>query len=141
MVSSINISKSNRMKLTNNFWLKEFNCNDGTQMPLSVFYRLQKVAIQLQVLRDYLSSSITVNSGYRSPEYNKRIGGVANSQHILGNAADITVKGYTPKNVYLAIEHLINKGEMLQGGLGLYNNFVHYDIGYNGKKRRWNNEK
>ena len=126
------------MKLTENFYLNEFACNDGSQTPLQVYYRLQKLAIQLQVLRDYLNAPITVNSGYRSPEYNKKIGGVANSQHILGNAADITVKGYTPKNVYLAIEHLIKEGKMLQGGLGLYDGFCHYDIGYNGKKRRWN---
>ena len=126
------------MKLTQNFYLNEFACNDGSQTPLQVYYRLQKLAIQLQVLREYLNAPITVNSGYRSVEYNKRIGGVKNSQHILGNAADITVKGYTPKNIYNAIEFLIDKGEMLQGGLGLYNGFLHYDIGYNGKKRRWN---
>ena len=126
------------MKLTENFYLNEFACNDGSQTPLQVYYRLQKLAIQLQVLREYLNTPITVNSGYRSVEYNKRIGGVKNSQHILGNAADITVKGYTPKNIYNAIEFLIDKGEMLQGGLGLYNGFLHYDIGYNGKKRRWN---
>ena len=126
------------MKLTENFYLNEFACNDGSQTPLQVYYRLQKLAIQLQVLREYLNTPITINSGYRSPEYNKKIGGVAKSQHILGNAADITMKGYTPKNIYNAIEFLIDKGEMLQGGLGLYKNFVHYDIGYNGKKRRWN---
>lgn len=126
------------MKLTEDFYLNEFACNDGSKTPLEVYYRLQKLAIQLQVLRKYLNAPITVNSGYRSPEYNKRIGGVSNSQHILGNASDITVKGYTPKNIYLSIEHLIKEGKMLQGGLGLYDNFVHYDIGYNGKKRRWN---
>lgn len=126
------------MKLTQNFYLNEFACNDGSQTPLQVYYRLQKLAIQLQVLREYLNAPITVNSGYRSVEYNKRIGGVKNSQHILGNAADITVKGYTPKQVYEAIEYLISKGEMLQGGLGLYNNFIHYDISEDRRKRRWN---
>lgn len=137
-MSSINISKLHRLKLTDNFYMNEFTCKDGSKTPLSVYYRLQKLAIQLQVLRDYLNAPITINSGYRSVDYNKKIGGVDNSQHILGNAADITAKGYTPKNIYLSIEHLINEGKMLQGGLGLYNGFVHYDIGYNGKKRRWN---
>lgn len=33
---------------------------------------------------------ITVNSGYRSPELNKRVGGARNSQHIAGEAVDIT---------------------------------------------------
>ena len=125
------------MKLTRNFSKKEFDCNDGSNMPDNVLYRVQKLAIQLQVLRDYLETSIKINSGYRSPEYNYKIGGVRNSQHILGNASDITTKRYTPKQIYDSIEYLINEGLMLQGGLGLYNSFCHYDIGYNGKKRRW----
>jgi hypothetical protein len=41
----------------------------------------------------------------------------------------------TTKQVYDAIEHLIINGDMLQGGLGIYNNFCHYDI--RGKKARW----
>ena len=125
------------MKLTKNFSKSEFDCKDGSTMPDHVLYRIQKVAIQLQVLRQYLETSIKVNSGYRSPEHNFKVGGVKNSQHVLGNAADITTERYTPKQIYDSIEYLINKGLMLQGGLGLYKNFVHYDIGFNGKKRRW----
>lgn len=125
------------MKLTRNFSLSEFDCKDGSQMPRDVQQRIQKLAIQLQVLRNYLNTTITINSGYRSPSYNKAIGGVKNSQHVLGNASDIVAKGYSSNQVYNAIEDLIDKGLMLQGGLGLYNNFVHYDIGYNGKRRRW----
>lgn len=127
------------MKLSNNFYLSEFRCKDGSNTPLDVFYRLQKLALQLQVLRDYLKTPIKINSGYRSKQYNKLVGGVRNSQHVLGNAADITAEGYTPKNIAEAIEYLISKGDMLQGGIGVYNTFVHYDIGYNGKKRRWDN--
>ena len=41
----------------------------------------------------------------------------------------------TPKQVYDAIEILISNGDMLQGGLGLYNTFVHYD--FRGNKSRW----
>lgn len=125
------------MKLTNNFNLSEFACKDGSQTPLEVYYNLQKLAIQLQVLRDYIGKPIKINSGYRSPNYNASIGGVKNSQHILGKAADITVKGFKPSVLAYHIEQLIYKGEMLQGGIGIYNGFVHYDIGYNGKKRRW----
>ena len=89
------------------------------------------------MLRDFLGKPITVNSGYRSPEHNKKIGGVLNSQHVLGLAADIVVKGYTPHQLSNVIEDLIARGDMLQGGLGVYSNFVHTDIGYNGKRRRW----
>jgi uncharacterized protein YcbK (DUF882 family) len=125
------------MKLTKNFNKSEFESKDGSDMPNEVFYNIQKVSNQLQLLRDYLGRSIVVNSAYRSPEHNAAIGGVKNSQHVLGKASDIVVNGLSTTEVYNAIEELINKGDMLQGGLGLYNSFVHYDI--RGTKARWNN--
>jgi uncharacterized protein YcbK (DUF882 family) len=127
------------MQLTKNFSLKEFACHDGSDTPKDVVLRLQKVAIQLQVLRDFLEKPININSGYRNEVYNASIGGVKNSQHVLGNASDISVKGLTPEEVKEALEMLISSGHILQGGIGIYNSFVHYDIGYNGKKRRWDN--
>jgi len=44
----------------------------------------------LDPLRTVYGAPINVNSGFRSPEVNKRVGGVANSQHLRGEAADIT---------------------------------------------------
>tara|TARA_R110000744_G_scaffold82750_1_gene162586 strand:+ start:19114 stop:19485 length:372 start_codon:yes stop_codon:yes gene_type:complete len=116
------------MRLTKDFNRSEFDCNDGSVMPKEVLLNIQKLANQLQVLRDFLGVTITVNSAYRSPSYNKKIGGVSNSQHILGKAADITAEGYTPAQVYARIEKLIKSGDMLQGGLGSYSTFTHYDI-------------
>lgn len=43
----------------------------------------------LQPLRDRWGKPLTVNSGYRCPELNKEVGGVATSQHVKGEAADI----------------------------------------------------
>lgn len=123
------------MKLTKNFSKKEFDSKDGSQMPQDVFVNIQKLANQLQVLRDYLGKPISINSAYRSPSHNKSVGGAKNSQHLYGKASDIKVKGMTPKQVYDAIVRLISQGDMLQGGLGLYNTFVHYDI--RGTKARW----
>lgn len=116
------------MKLTKNFNKSEFDSKDGSEMPYDVFLNVQKLANQLQVLRDYLSKSIKVNSGYRSPKHNKSIGGVKNSQHVLGKAADIVVKGIKPQELAVIVERLIDEGEMLQGGIGIYNTFLHYDI-------------
>jgi len=104
-------------------------------MPLEVLHQVQKVANQLQILRTETGKSITVNSAYRCFKHNKAIGGVSSSQHILGKAADIVIKGEDPKVTFDLIDLFINEGEMLQGGLGSYSNFTHYDI--RKTKARW----
>lgn len=43
----------------------------------------------LEPARKELGRPITVTSGYRSPELNKAVGGVSNSQHLTGCAADL----------------------------------------------------
>jgi len=123
------------MKLTNNFSKSEFECSCGCEMPLEVLHQVQKVANQLQILRTETGKSITVNSAYRCFKHNKAIGGVSSSQHILGKAADIVIKGEDPKVTFDLIDLFINEGEMLQGGLGSYSNFTHYDI--RKTKARW----
>ena len=127
------------MKLTENFSKSEFDSKDGTEMTGGVLINISTLADQLQVLRDFFNATITINSGYRSPAHNKKIGGVSNSKHTIGKAADIVVDGYTTDEVYDAIEFLIDHNQMLQGGLGLYDTFVHYDI--RGVKARWNYKK
>lgn len=47
----------------------------------------------LQPLRDHVGKSITIGSGYRSPKLNAAVGGVSNSQHMTGQAADICLNG------------------------------------------------
>ena len=46
----------------------------------------------LQPLRDFLGKPVVISSGYRCPELNKAVGGVRNSQHMKGEAADIHVE-------------------------------------------------
>lgn len=123
------------MILTNNFEISEFACNDGTPVPSSLEANVQLLADNLQVLRDYIKEPIRVNSGYRHPEYNKRIGGKPNSMHLQAKAADITTKSYSPKKLAGIIEKLIAEKKMKQGGLGVYPGFVHYDV--RGTKARW----
>lgn len=50
------------------------------------------VQMVLDPLRRILQTPITITSGYRCPELNKAVGGVSNSWHTKGNAADIRVK-------------------------------------------------
>jgi uncharacterized protein YcbK (DUF882 family) len=124
--------------MTKNFKLKEFECKCGCDMPLEVYENIIKLASQLQFLRDYTGRPITINSAYRCPEHNAKVGGSKTSQHLLGKAADITIQSLKPAEVYALIEELIDMGHMLQGGLGLYEEkgFVHYDI--RKTKARWN---
>jgi uncharacterized protein YcbK (DUF882 family) len=122
-------------KITTNFSLEEFKCKDGSDIPNDVLPNIIELAKNLQVLRDAIGKSITINSGYRSPKYNAKIGGVKNSQHVKGKASDLRVSGMTPKELALVIEGLIESGKMKQGGIGIYPNFTHYDI--RGVKARW----
>ena len=125
--------------MTKNFSKEEFDCNDGSEMPINIYHNMVKVANQLQILRNHLGKPIQINSAWRSEEYNASIGGVKDSQHIMGRAADIVVRDLTSTEVYNTIEELIEKGDMLQGGLGLYDTFVHYDI--RGERARWDFKK
>jgi len=124
------------MKLSKNFSLSEFDCNDGSTTPDEVIVNLRLLAEQLQILRDFIGKAITINSGYRSPSYNKKIGGVLKSKHVLGQAADIRVEGVSPREIHGIISELIKDGRMKEGGLGKYSSFTHYDI--RGTKARWN---
>lgn len=116
------------MQLTKNFNIKEFACHDGSPVPQAFIPNAQKLAANLQVLRDHLGKPIIINSGYRSPTYNRKIGGAKASQHLLAKASDIRVTGLTPAKLYKEILTLIAAGKMHNGGLGIYNGFVHYDV-------------
>ena len=124
------------MQLTKNFHLLEFGCNDGVGVPSKYLDNVKKLANNLQVLRDELNAPITMNSAYRHTKYNKKVGGAKYSQHLTASASDINVKGFTPEEVAETILELIKEGKISQGGVGLYNSFVHIDI--RGTKARWN---
>lgn len=123
------------MQLTKDFHISEFNCRDGSPVPPELIENVRELARNLQVLRDYIGEPIHVNSGYRTPAYNKRIGGVANSQHVKARAADIVCKSKSPKQLANIIEKLIAAHQMRQGGIGIYKGFTHYDI--RGVAARW----
>lgn len=122
--------------MTKNFKIEEFNCKCGCEMPSDVLDNIIKLASQLQYLRDKIGKPIKINSAYRCESHNKAIGGSSNSQHKIGKAADIVVKDMKPYDVFFMIEDLIDAGELLQGGVGNYSSFTHYDIRKH--KARWN---
>ena len=64
---------------------------------------LKRVCIWLEELRLRSGTPIVINSGYRSPQLNKKIGGVPTSNHLTGCAVDIRVSGMEQLIVYAAI--------------------------------------
>jgi len=122
------------MKLTTNFSLNEFN-KRNYNVPTDVLRNLIELAKNLQVLRDEVKKPIKITSGYRPAELNAKVGGATQSRHITGQAADLKIEGYTPKQVAAIIEKLIAAGKMKQGGLGIYSTWIHYDV--RGTAARW----
>ena len=83
------ISKVGRdHRISPHFTLAEMACKDGSD---EVLYSTELISM-LEKLRDYGGFIIHINSGYRTPSYNKKIGGASHSQHIYGTAADISVR-------------------------------------------------
>jgi len=74
---------------------------------------------------------VSIVSGYRSPEYNRRVGGSKHSYHTRCQAADVRISGLSPSAVAMYFSKLDSVG-----GIGTYSNhsFVHIDIG---PKRSW----
>jgi uncharacterized protein YcbK (DUF882 family) len=117
------------MQLTPDFTLEEFiSIKDNGVPSKEDIHNLTSLANRLQVVRDFLRKPIKINSGWRSPEYNRSVGGAGNSQHLYGKAADIVVVGMSPIDVYNFLHNWT-------GGLGKYTTFTHVDI--RDGKARW----
>ncbi len=82
------------MRLSKNFTLAEMVATSHRKLQdtpsMEVIRNLQYLCIHvLQPLRDTLGTPVYINSGYRSKRLNAKVGGVPNSRHLLGKAADI----------------------------------------------------
>lgn len=62
----------------------------------------------LDPVRDMVNTPIIITSGYRCPQVNRLVGGVDNSQHMLGCAADFHVMGFTPSMMYEVFLYIFN---------------------------------
>jgi len=85
----------------------------------------------LNRIRRWAKKPVTVTSGNRCFNYNIRIGGSRNSQHVKSRAADIQVEGKTPEQV----ADYIQKWYPDSLGLGRYETFTHVDTRKH--KARW----
>lgn len=92
------------MKLSEHFSLSEFEhsvtairCNIDNSVPSELIPLLRNLCERvLEPLRQHVGEPVIISSGYRCQELNRRVGGASNSQHLTGEAADISVNN-TPK--------------------------------------------
>ena len=127
-VKSYSMKTDKNLKLSNNFTVREFACNDGSDQ---VLIDSDLVEI-LQNIRDYFGMPVIINSGYRTIAYNESVGGSSSSQHCKGTAVDIKIKGINPLRIALYAASLPFYSS--RGGIGLYSRssgttdgFVHID--------------
>lgn len=111
------LKKEGNVKISANFSVKEFACKDGSDRILID----TEMVKELQEIRDHFKVPVTINSGYRTAAYNKKVGGSTNSYHMKGQAFDIVVKGKTAAEV-AAYAYQIGIPGIIQ-----YNTFVHVD--------------
>ena len=120
-------------QLSPHFSLEEFThsqtacrlCMDNTPSD-AVLAELAHTAIGMEGVRAILGVPITISSGYRSPQVNRAVGGVPNSQHTLGEAVDFIAPSFgTPlqivrkiKSSGLHFDQLIQEGDWVHISFG-----------------------
>jgi hypothetical protein len=128
--------KGNTKNLSENFKVSEFMCKGGSCCGSGkIDDDLVKI---LQKIRDHFGKPVRITSAYRCPSWNKKVGGVGNSYHTKGMAADIKVEDTAPAEVAKYAESIGVKG------IGLYETsadgfFVHVDTRL--KKSFWYGQK
>lgn len=83
----------------------------------------QELVNALQMLRDRIGRPMTINSAMRCAKHNAAVGGVPNSQHTQGIAADIAARNGLEK--YQLVDEAIRAGFH---GIGVAETFVHLDL-------------
>ena len=127
-------------KNTGTFWddikhfkKPEFACKCGKYCngyPVEIDMNMVKIADEI---RNRIGKPIQINSGIRCKTHNANVGGVSNSQHLYGNAADLGCPtGCTPEQMASIAEEIMGD----TGGIGIYPWGIHIDT--RSTKSRWN---
>ena len=96
---------------------------DSPDMPGSGLSNMQPTFItKLVIARKLAGTPFKVNSGYRSPAHNKKVGGVKDSSHIKGWAADIAC---TDSTRFQIVSALIDAGF---SRIGIGRTYIHMDM-------------
>lgn len=111
--------------------LEELACHDGTPYPAKwVLTRFPRLTQAFETIRALWGQPIEVLSGYRTPEYNRKVGGAKLSLHVQGLAMDLRPpEGVAVKDFWLGILGVAQKAGI--GGIGYASpeqgNYVHVD--------------
>lgn len=117
----------NKAKGVKNFKVREFACRHCGEIKIDI-----NLLLKLEELRRAIGNRpIIINSGYRCPTHNKKVGGAKNSQHLYGKAADIRVNGMNPRTLEKYADTVFANGGVGMGG----QDFVHVDT--RGHRARW----
>ena len=101
-------------RLSRHFLKAEFACNHCGKLPNNPPKKLLNI---LEDLRTEFDSPVIINSGYRCKIHNNNVGGVKNSRHMVGDAADVVVKGVDQHDVYVFLNNRVGSS----GAVGKYN--------------------
>lgn len=119
MVREYSLRRDGDLQLSPHFRLAEFASRDGADKVLVD----DDLVTLLEQIREAAGGAVTINSAYRTPAHNAAQGGVSNSQHVYGRAADIVVAGASPLLVGQIAEYYLDR----RGGIGVYRTFTHVD--------------
>lgn len=117
--------------VSKSFKRKEFACKDGCGLGLGDGDINSELIEVIQDVRDHFGEPVVISSGLRCETHNKRVGGAAKSQHLLGTAADLRIAKVNPGDVY----DYLDKKYPNKYGVGRYNTFTHIDVRAN--RARW----
>ena len=112
-------------KLTKHFTTEEYTVNQTENCNITV--EALKHAEILEEFRIWLGKPMKVNAWYRTPEYNKKVGGVANSSHLRGVATDWGISGVSQADFikYAKKWKALCKKHGVIGEAGLYKWGIH----------------
>jgi uncharacterized protein YcbK (DUF882 family) len=122
------MDKEANKKIGQHFKVQEFACKDGSQ----VVYVDDHLVSILDILRNKIGKPVHINSGYRTPEWNKKCNGAKYSYHMCGMAADIRVNGMSAKELANKLNEIVPD----ECGIIVYNTWVHFDVRTEKKYRK-----
>lgn len=114
--------------MSRHFTQAEFKCKCGC----NTYVFNAGLIIALEAARKFFNAPVTITSSTRCLKHNESVGGKVGSRHLIGEAADIVIKGVHPDDVYCYFNESAYANII---GLGSYGDFTHIDM--RGYKARW----